>query len=125
MDILMNSTISKKTEEISQRLIEWAESDKFADVECECVGANDVFKLQFSVGKNAECRSVADIKKHLGYIARGAGFKIPDGECVVSMDDHRVYAWFKLEPRPKPEPTPKWRGPSALGKPYRTDPLPS
>ncbi len=117
---------AKKAEKISKRLVEWAEVDKFKKVQCQSVGAHDVFQLQFWISKNTECRSVDDIKKHLGYIARGAGFKIPDDECVVSMDADRVWAWFKLEPRPKPAPeqTPKWRGPSAVGKPYSTTPLP-
>ncbi|MEI8290225.1 MAG: hypothetical protein WCH99_12205 [Verrucomicrobiota bacterium] len=114
---------AKKAEKISKRLVEWAEAAKFEGVECQCVGTNEVFKLEFGIGKNVECSSVAGIKKHLGYIVRGAGFKIADGECVVTIDGDRVRAWFKLEPREEAPPPPKWRGPSKPGQPYRTDPL--
>ena len=114
---------AKKSEEISKRLVEWAEAAKFEGVECQCAGAPNVFKLEFGVGKNVECSSVAGIKKHLGYIARGAGFKIVDSECVVTIDGNRVRTWFKIEPREEAPPPPKWRGPSKPGQPYRTDPL--
>ena len=114
---------AKKAEEISKRLVEWAEAAKFEDVECQCVGTHEVFKLEFGVGKNTDCRSVASVKKHLGYIARGAGFKIVDGACVVTIDGNRVRTWFKIEPREEAPPPPKWRGPSKPGQPYRTDPL--
>ena len=115
--------LAKKAEEISKRLVEWAEAAKFEDIECQCVGTNEVFKLEFGVGKNAECSSVAGVRKHLGYIARGAGFKIADGECVVTIDGERVRTWFKIEPREEAPPPLKWRGPSKPGQPYRTDPL--
>ena len=114
---------AKKSEEISKRLCEWAEAAKFEDIECQSVGTDKVFKLEFGIGKNAECSSVASVKKHLSYIARGAGFKVADGECVVTIVGNRVRTWFKIEPREEAPPPPKWRGPSKPGQPYRTDPL--
>ena len=114
---------AKRAEKISKRLVEWAAAAKFEDVVCQSVGTHEVFKLEFGIGKNVECSSVAGIKKHLGYIARGPGFKIVDSECVVTIDGNRVRTWFKIEPREEAPPPPKWRGPSKPGQPYRTDPL--
>ena len=109
---------------ICTNLTGFAEAAKFINITCRSLGPADLFELTFELGENKDCRTLAEVEKHIGFIVRGAGFRIPAGDRLVILTGQRVKAWFRVVARPAPEQTPKWRGPSAVGKPYSTTPLP-
>ncbi len=78
----------------------WAEAADFEHVTSRNLGSRDFIELRFKRGQNEDCHDAADAERWLGYIARGMGFRIPPGDCVVEMTGDQFAAWFWWEPRP-------------------------
>jgi len=78
----------------------WAEAAEFEDVTSRYLGRPDFIELRFKRGQNDDCHDASDAERWLGYIARGMGFRIPPGDCVVEMKGDQFAAWFWWEPRP-------------------------
>ena len=78
----------------------WTEAAEFEDVTSRNLGSRDFIELRFKRGQNEDCHDAADAERRLGYIARGMGFRIPPGDCVVEMTGDQFAAWFWWEPRP-------------------------
>ena len=76
----------------------WAEAAEFEEVTSRSLTTPDFVELKFKRGQNVDCHDAADAERWLGYIARGIGFRIPPGDCVVDVTGDQVSAWFWWEP---------------------------
>jgi hypothetical protein len=78
----------------------WAESSGFQNVDVGNLGEPDFWEMRFTRGANDECTTTAQIKRWIGFIARGCQCQIRPGQFVVSLGDDRIAARFRLRPRP-------------------------
>jgi len=78
----------------------WAEAAEFEEVTSRTLTSPDFIELKFKRGQNEDCHDAADAERWLGYIARGMGFRIPPGDCVVTMAGDQFTACFWREPLP-------------------------
>jgi hypothetical protein len=81
-----------------------AESAGFQNIDVGNLGEPDFWQMRFDRGTNDECTTAAQIKRWIGFIARGCQCQIAPGQFVVILEGDRIAARFRLRPRPQPEP---------------------
>ena len=96
----MKSSQNEPLVQVYADLRGWAEAADFEEVTSRSLTSPDFIELKFKRGQNDDCYVVADAKRWLGYIARGVGFRIPPGDCVVDVTGDQFTAWFWWEPIP-------------------------
>jgi hypothetical protein len=80
-------------------LLSWSVSAGFTDIAVRYKTEANVWEMDFNRGANDELTTAAQVRRWIGFIARGCGCQIVPGLFAVTLDGDRIASQFRLDPR--------------------------